>query len=42
MLTTLIAIAGMFTIVLITHNYALEAIHRDALGETKPHHKSAD
>ncbi len=42
MLTTLITIAAMFSIILVTHNYVLEAMHKDALGEPKSRTDSTD
>jgi len=36
MLTTFITIAAMFSVILITHNYVLEAMHKDALSKPKP------
>jgi hypothetical protein len=35
MLTTLITIATIFSVILATHNYVLEAMHKDALSEPK-------
>lgn len=42
MLMTLVTIAAMFTFILATHNYVLEAIHRDASSEPKSQDKIAD
>ncbi len=42
MLTTLATIAVMFTFILATHDYVLEAMYRDALSEPKSHGKSTD
>lgn len=42
MLTTLITIPTIFTVILVAHNYVLEAIHKDAIGRSTPRHKSAD
>jgi len=37
MLTTLITIATLFSIILVTHNYVLEAMHKDALSQPQSH-----
>lgn len=42
MLTTLITISAMFSIILISHNYMLEAMHADALDELKSRTDSPD
>jgi hypothetical protein len=42
MLTTLITIAAMFTVILVTHDYMLKVIYKNALGESKSHHNIAD
>lgn len=42
MLITLITIVAMFSIILGTHNYMLEAIHKDALDEPKLRRKISD
>ncbi len=35
MLTTLITIVAMFSVILVAHNYLLDAIHKDALSQPK-------
>lgn len=42
MLTTLAAIAAMFTLILATHNYVLEALYREASSERKSPDKITD
>jgi hypothetical protein len=42
MLTTLIMIVAMFSAILVTHNYVLEAIYKDVLNEPKSRNKIAD
>jgi hypothetical protein len=42
MLTTLVTASAMFIVMLITHNYVLEAIHKDAADESKSEHKATD
>lgn len=42
MLATLIAIATLFTIVLVTHSYILEELYKSPLSETKSRSKITD
>jgi hypothetical protein len=39
MLSTFITIVAMFTVVLVSHNFMLEAIHKDTLSPSKPRKK---
>jgi hypothetical protein len=42
MIGVLITISGMFAIILVTHNYILEAMHQETLGESISRYQSTD
>jgi hypothetical protein len=42
MLSVVFTISAMFAIILFTHNYILDSIHKDALSKPEPDHPVAN